>query len=76
MASSDSMTRARNEFGPPKPAARFDEGEPEVMTAEEVAAYWRCSKRHINNLAKEGKIPGAFRAGTMWRFHRKKIIAA
>ena len=71
------LERARKEFGGPRgiapePAAP----EPEVMTAEEVADYFRVTKQTITNQAAAGKLPGAFRVGKLWRFHRKKILAA
>jgi len=72
----EAMQRARKEFGPPRPAASTQEPEHDFLTAEELAALWRCTKRQITNQAAAGNIPGAFRVGKYWRFHRKKLFSA
>lgn len=41
----------------------------EVMTAEEVAEYLKCSKNHVQKMARDGKIP-ARKVGYLWRFSR------
>ncbi len=46
----------------------------EVWTAADVAAYLRCTARHVVNLARRGEIPGK-QFGTIWRFKRQDIIA-
>ena len=46
----------------------------EVWTADEVAEYLRISPRTVQDQAVRGIIPG-FRLGSIWRFHRSKIIA-
>jgi excisionase family DNA binding protein len=70
-------TRAQKEFGKPRPIAPEPiDSASEIMTAEELAKYYRVTKQTITNQAAAGKIPGAFRIGKLWRFHRKKILAA
>ena len=36
----------------------------------ELAALWKCSERHVRNLAEAGAIPGILRFGRLVRFHR------
>lgn len=49
-------------------------GNADIWTADEVAQYFRCTARHITNLAKRGEIP-ATRLGNIWRFKRQDIVA-
>lgn len=41
--------------------------QPNVFKPEELAAALRVSRRQILNWCAAGKIPGAFKAGSMWR---------
>ena len=36
----------------------------------ELAALFKCSERHIRNMAENGSIPGIIRFGRLVRFHR------
>ena len=36
----------------------------------ELAALFKCSQRHIRNMAENGSIPGIIRFGRLVRFHR------
>jgi excisionase family DNA binding protein len=56
---------------PPDPPPASD---PEIMTADEVAAYLRIHPRTVTDRARRGEIPGR-RIGNLWRFSRKAITA-
>lgn len=45
----------------------------DVWTAQDVAAYLRCSDRHVTNLAKRGVIAGK-QFGNIWRFRRQDVV--
>ncbi|MGI4755397.1 MAG: helix-turn-helix domain-containing protein [Janthinobacterium lividum] len=45
---------------------------PEIMTAQEVAAYLRVSLPTVMRQAKAGELPGK-QLGSIWRFSRKVI---
>jgi excisionase family DNA binding protein len=45
---------------------------PEIMTLKEVAAYFRCSERHIQNLIVRG-LPH-FRLGALLRFRKEEVL--
>lgn len=45
---------------------------PEVMTADQVAAYLHVSGTMIRRLARRGEIPH-FQIGTLYRFHRRDV---
>lgn len=45
---------------------------PEIMTLKEVAAYFRCSERHMQNLILRG-LPH-FRVGSLIRFRKEEVI--
>ena len=44
----------------------------ELMTAQEVAGYFRVSQSTVWRWCKEGRIP-AFRVGRSWRIRRDKL---
>lgn len=44
----------------------------EILTAEEVAKYFRVHPYTVKRLAREGKLPG-FKVGGQWRFKRSEI---
>lgn len=46
---------------------------PDLLTVEEVAALLRCSTRTLYAQAKKGRIPGAIRVGSLWRFNRQAL---
>lgn len=39
----------------------------------ELAALWKCSERHVRNMAEAGAIPGIVRFGRLIRFHRGTV---
>jgi excisionase family DNA binding protein len=45
---------------------------PEIMTLKEVAAYFRCSERHMQNLILRG-LPH-FRLGSLLRFRKEEVL--
>ncbi|MEI7959148.1 MAG: helix-turn-helix domain-containing protein [Verrucomicrobiota bacterium] len=45
---------------------------PEIMTLKEVAAYLRCSERHMQNLIVRG-LPH-FRVGSLIRFRKEEVL--
>ena len=45
---------------------------PEIMTLKEVAAYLRCSERHMQNLILRG-LPH-FRVGSLIRFRKEEVL--
>jgi excisionase family DNA binding protein len=45
----------------------------EIMTIGEVAAWLHVHHTTLYRLASQGKIPGAFRVGSDWRFNRDVI---
>jgi excisionase family DNA binding protein len=44
----------------------------EIMTLKEVAAYFRCSERHMQNLIVRG-LPH-FRLGALLRFRKEEVL--
>jgi excisionase family DNA binding protein len=40
----------------------------EVLTADELAERLKVSKSTVEEMARSGKLPGAFRIGKHWRF--------
>lgn len=60
---------ATTEGGSPTASAAF----PEVMTAEEAAAFLRLPANLLVRKAREGQIPGA-RIGRRWRFSRRLLL--
>lgn len=44
----------------------------DILTAEEVAKYFRVHPYTVKRLAREGKLPG-FKIGGQWRFNLEKI---
>lgn len=44
----------------------------EIWTAQEVAAYLRCTARHVTACAARKELPGV-RIGNVWRFRRRDI---
>lgn len=46
--------------------------EKELMTIDEVAAYYRCSKRTLYQWLHDGKIAGV-KVGRRWLFDRAEI---
>ena len=45
----------------------------QFLTAEEFAGLFRYSVRYVRQLARDGKIPGAFKFGGQWLFRRKEV---
>jgi excisionase family DNA binding protein len=43
------------------------------LTIDDLSRDWRIPKRSIYRFAHQGKIPGAFKIGSHWRF-RKDIV--
>ena len=48
------------------------EPDPEIMTADELAAYLKVSRATVYSLFKRRNLPG-FRIGTEYRFRRQDI---
>jgi len=48
---------------------------PPLWTPQRLAKRLSVSVRHVQNLAKEGEIPGSKRIGKNWRFDPEKIEA-
>lgn len=48
------------------------ENEKELMTLDEVAAYYRCSKRTMYEWLRIGKISGV-KVGRRWLFDRDEV---
>jgi excisionase family DNA binding protein len=46
---------------------------PQVMTTGEVAKWLRIHYTTVYRLVRQGKIPGAFKIGSDWRFRRDAI---
>lgn len=44
-----------------------------LMTVDEVAAYWRCSKQHVYNIVSSGILVGV-KIGEILRFRRADVI--
>lgn len=44
----------------------------EILTIDEVAAFWKAGKRTVYRLAASGKLP-AFKLGGTWRFRRSDL---
>jgi excisionase family DNA binding protein len=51
---------------------RPSEEKNDIMTAAEVAEFFRISHKSVINRAQAGDIPGK-QIGSLWRFSRKKI---
>lgn len=49
-------------------------GEPEVMTAEEVADLLRVNRKTVYTAFKRGEIPGGRRIGGTIRFSRTRVL--
>lgn len=45
----------------------------EVLTSPELAKMMRVHHFTVNRLAREGRIPGAFRFGGSWRFATQSL---
>lgn len=45
----------------------------EVLTSEELAARFKVPISTIEELARKGKLPGAFRVGKHWRFDLDRL---
>ena len=48
---------------------------PSALTADDVARVLNLHKLTVYKLARENRIPGAFRIGTALRFHPRKVAA-
>ena len=48
----------------------------EILTVEEVAARFKVPLSTVEELARKGKLPGAFRFGKHWRFDLDLLRAA
>lgn len=46
---------------------------PKVITLDELAGYLRVSRANLYKLVRAGKVPGAFKIGSTWRFNRSAI---
>lgn len=46
-----------------------------LMSSDEAAKALGISVRGLQNLAKQGRIPGAVKVGYLWRFNRAKLEA-
>jgi excisionase family DNA binding protein len=44
-----------------------------TLTTREVAALLRVEEHLVGKMAKRGEIPGAFRAGRLWRFPTTRV---
>lgn len=49
-------------------------GEPEVLTAEEVANLLRVNRKTVYTAFKQGEIPGGRRIGGTIRFSRSRVL--
>jgi excisionase family DNA binding protein len=50
----------------------FDTGSLTLTTAQ-VAVLLRVNEHTVGRMAKRGEIPGAFRAGRLWRFPTSRV---
>ncbi len=46
-----------------------------IWEAQELADHWSVSPGTIYTLLRNGKFPGAFRVGTLWRIPDKAVAA-
>jgi excisionase family DNA binding protein len=46
---------------------------PSILTIEEISRYLRVNPSTAYRMANAGKIPGAFRVGHRWMFHRDDV---
>lgn len=44
-----------------------------TLKAKEVAVLLRTSEHNVGRMAARGEIPGAFRAGRLWRFPTARL---
>jgi excisionase family DNA binding protein len=68
--------KVRKRLGRPpgkKPTPPVDVVESAVMTLRDVAEYLHCHYTTAHRLANQGKIPGALRLGSDWRFLKSEI---
>jgi excisionase family DNA binding protein len=47
---------------------------PEALTAEEVAALLRISRKRVYSAFKKGELPGGRRIGSALRFSRSRVL--
>jgi excisionase family DNA binding protein len=52
-----------------------DRGLPEIMTADEVAAFLRLDRKTVYEATQRNEIPGAFRVGRCVRFNGDALLA-
>jgi excisionase family DNA binding protein len=57
----------------PQPPTRERAEQPEILTAEEVAAFLRVPLLTVQRQAKAGRLPGR-RIGKQWRFSRSVLL--
>jgi excisionase family DNA binding protein len=55
--------------------AEGDTRTPAVLTLKEAADFLRCHESTMYRMIKRGKVAGAFRIGSDWRFSRAKLAA-
>lgn len=63
------MTQGQDETG------ELLAGYPDVLTVDEVAGILRTSPRTVRTLASRDQLPGAFKVGGTWRFHKARLRA-
>jgi excisionase family DNA binding protein len=56
-----------------QPKQMLPEGDPLMLTIEDVAKMLQCSDRHVTNLRREGLMPPPVKLGVLVRWPRKTI---
>jgi excisionase family DNA binding protein len=67
------MSKSQTDKGQPGPVTDLD-ALPAILTIEEAAALLRVSVRVSKDLARTGKLPGAFKVGREWRVNRDELL--
>lgn len=44
-----------------------------ILTIKEAAEILKVNMKSLEKLCREGKIPGAFKVGSLWRIHSDSI---
>ncbi len=45
----------------------------EILKPAEAAEFLRINREVLRRLSEQGKIPGAFRVGSQWRYRRSEL---
>ena len=45
----------------------------EILKPAEAAEFLRINREVLRRLSEKGEIPGAFRVGFQWRYHRSEL---